>query len=317
MLYDIQRFNRLATQAAETGDLDDGVSMGAYLRSMGVGSAFREQYLIPMVAAIWSARPLSIEDFPARFLVGFMRNHGLLQVRDRPQWRTIVGGARSYVERLLEPLWDRVHRNCPVTSVTRYADHVEFRLGDGRLERFDQVVLAAHADQSLALLTDASAEERNVLSAFPYQLNEAALHTDTSLLPRRERAWASWNYQRESSGSKRVTVTYDLSRLQQLSTPSPLLLTLNRTSAIAPERLLKVIAYDHPAYTRASIEAQRKFDKINGVRRTYFCGAYWGYGFHEDGVNSALAVARYFGTSLDSCKAASTKDSSHIAVSRP
>ncbi len=317
MLYDIQRFNRLATQAAETGALDDGVSMGDYLASIGVGAAFREQYLVPMVAAIWSARPESIEGFPARFLVGFMRNHGLLQVHDRPQWRTIVGGARSYVKRLLEPLGDQVHRNCPVQAVTRRPDHVELRLGDGRVESFDQVVLAAHADQSLAMLTDASSDERQILSAFPYQLNEAALHTDTSLLPRRRRAWASWNYHRESTGTQRVTVTYDLSRLQGLSTPSPLLLTLNRTSAIAPDRLLQLISYHHPAYTRASIEAQRRFDEINGVRRTYFCGAYWGYGFHEDGVNSALAVARFFGRTWDSCTAASTKDSSRIAVSRP
>lgn len=317
MLSDILRFNRLATKAAAEGTLDDGVSMGNYLDRIGMGTAFREQYLVPMVAAIWSARPESIADFPARFLVGFMRNHGLLQVRDRPQWRTIVGGARNYVQRLLEPLGDRVHRHCPVQSVTRQADRVMLRLGDGRVEWFDHVVLATHADQSLAMLTDASADEQQILSAFPYQLNEAALHTDTSLLPRRERAWASWNYHREATGSRRVTVTYDLSRLQNLSTPSPLLLTLNRTSAVAPDRMLKVISYHHPAYTRASIEAQRRFDEINGVRRTYFCGAYWGYGFHEDGVNSALAVAKYFGRSLDSCTVASTKEASRIAVSRP
>ena len=317
MLVDIVRFNRLATRAAETGALDDGMPVGEFLDACRVATAFRDCYLVPMVAAIWSARPESILDFPARFLVGFMRNHGLLQVRDRPQWRTIAGGARNYVERLVQPLRDRIRLNAPVTGVSRFSDHVEVRTEQGGTERFDQVVIAAHADQALAMLADASPDEREILSAFPYQTNEAVLHTDTSLLPRRRRAWASWNYHRADDTSQAVTVTYDLTRLQRLGTPTPILLSLNRSSAVAPEQTLQKIIYRHPAYTRDSIAAQRRFDEINGVRRTYFCGAYWGYGFHEDGVNSALAVAKYFGKTLDSCTAASTKDESRIAATRP
>ncbi|MHB0959764.1 MAG: NAD(P)/FAD-dependent oxidoreductase [Pirellulaceae bacterium] len=317
MLYDIVRFNRRATQAAAHGTLEDGRSVGEFLDACGVSQAFREYYLVPMVAAIWSARPESILDFPARFLVGFLRNHGLLQVRDRPQWRTITGGARNYVERLVQPLRDRIRLNFPVTGVTRFSDHVEIRTVQGETERFDQVVMAVHADEALAMLADASPEERTILSAFPYQTNEAVLHTDTSLLPRRRRAWASWNYHRAADRSQAVTVTYDLTRLQQLGTPVPLLLSLNRSAAIAPKRILREIRYRHPAYTGDSIQAQRRYDEISGVRRTFFCGAYWGYGFHEDGVNSALAVAKYFGKTLNSCTAASMKDESRIAAIRP
>jgi predicted NAD/FAD-binding protein len=317
MLYDIVRFNRLATRAAETGALDDGMPVGAFLDECRVATAFREFYLVPMVAAIWSARPESILDFPARFLVGFLRNHGLLQVRDRPQWRTIVGGSRTYVERLVQPLRDRIQLNSPVTGVSRFPDRVEVCTARGETERFDQVVIAAHADQALAMLTDASPAERETLSAFPYQTNEAVLHTDASLLPRRRRAWASWNYHRADDASQAVSVTYDLTRLQRLGTTAPILLSLNRSSAVAPGQILQTISYRHPAYTRDSIAAQRRFDDINGVRRTYFCGAYWGYGFHEDGVNSALAVARYFGKTLESCTAVSMQDESRTAATPP
>jgi predicted NAD/FAD-binding protein len=188
------------------------------------------------------------------------------------------------------------------------------RDGTAETEVFDEVVFATHADQTLSMLTDVTVEERRVLSAFPYQTNDAVLHTDTSLLPRRTRAWASWNYTIPHDDQEAVSVTYDLSRLQNHDSPSPILLTLNRTTDIDPSKVLRRIQYMHPAYCLDSISAQREHDRISGTNRTHFCGAYWGYGFHEDGVNSALAVARHFGLSLDSCTAASTKDASRIAA---
>ncbi len=187
----------------------------------------------------------------------------------------------------------------------------------GDRDRFDQVVLAVHADQALAMLADASGEEREILAAFPYQPNEAVLHTDTSLLPHRRRAWASWNYHLSDQTGEPATLTYDLSRLQQLGTPLPVLLTLNRTEAIDRRKIIQRIVYSHPTYSRASIAAQLRFDEINGRRRTYYCGAYWGYGFHEDGVNSALAVAGYFGKNLESCTVVSMKDTSGTAAMSP
>ncbi len=314
LLWDIMRFNQASGRAIESGQLDDGTRVGDYLERLGLGDAFREHYLLPMVAAIWSARPESILDFPAKFLIGFLRNHGLLQLRDRPQWKTVSGGACCYVEQLVAPIRDRVRLSCPVESVTRHPDGVQIRTARGDAERFDQVVFASHADQTLAMLTDATSTEREVLASFPYQSNEAVLHTDTSLLPRRRRAWASWNYHLSSHVDEPATVTYDLSRLQRLGTPTPILLTLNRAAAISPESIIRRLTYHHPAYSRASIAAQRRFDEINGRRRTYFCGAYWGYGFHEDGVNSALAVAGYFGKNLESWTAASTKEKSLTAA---
>ena len=317
MLADIVRFNQAACRAMESGDLEDGTCVGAFLDRQGLGTAFREHYLVPMVAAIWSAQPASILEFPAQFLLGFLRNHGLLQMRDRPQWKTVSGGSRAYVEQLMAPLGDRIRLGCGARSVTRYDDHVQVTTTAGETQRFDQVVLAVHADQAVGLLSDATVAEREVLTAFPYQRNEAVLHTDISLLPQRRRAWASWNYHLSRQAGEPATLTYDLSRLQRLGTPRPVLLTLNRTEMVDPRAIIRRFEYHHPAYSRASIAAQRRGDEINGVRRTFFCGAYWGYGFHEDGVNSALTVARYFGKNLESCTAASTKDTSRIAVTSP
>ena len=307
MLVDIVRFNRAAIAAVESEVLDDGQTVADFLEPLGLGREFREQYLVPMVAAIWSARPASILGFTDRFMVGFLNNHGLLHLRERPVWRTVTGGSQQYVGRLTQPFRDRLRLNCPVASVRRLEEAVEVRTRAGDVERFDQVVLATHADQTLALLADPSEAEREVLGAFPYQLNEAVLHTDRTLLPRARRAWASWNYHLSSEDVPTVSVTYDLSRLQRLDTPTPVLLTLNGTQRISADRILQRLTYHHPAYSRDSIRAQQRFREINAVRRTHFCGAYWGYGFHEDGVNSALAVAEYFDRGLDSCTAASTK----------
>jgi predicted NAD/FAD-binding protein len=237
-----------------------------------------------------------------------------MQLRDRPQWRTIVGGSRNYIRALLEPLADQVRYRCPVAAVTRTEDDVVVTAAEGVAERFDEVVFASHADQTLKMLADATDAERQLLSAFPYQPNAAVLHTDTSLLPRRRRAWASWNYHISRGEEQAASVTYDLSRLQNHDSATPILLTLNATSEIDPTRIIRTFNYSHPAYSRESIAAQRRFGEISGRRRTHFCGAYWGFGFHEDGVNSALAVANDFGIGLEACTVASTKESSHIAV---
>ena len=237
-----------------------------------------------------------------------------MQIRDRPRWRTIVGGARSYVDSLLEPLLDRIRFRCPVASVARHEREVILTTADGLQERFDQVVFACHADQALSMLDDATYEEREVLGAFPYHANEAVLHTDTALLPKRRPAWASWNYHIPHGDEHAASVTYDLSRLQNHATRTPILLTLNATDEIAQSKIIRTFNYAHPAYSKDSISAQRRHRKISGQQRTHYCGAYWGYGFHEDGVNSALAVTAHFGIELNACTVASMKEASHIAV---
>jgi predicted NAD/FAD-binding protein len=314
MLRDISCFNQRGIRAAASGELEDGRTVGEFLRKCGVGRRFVDQYLVPMASAIWSSSPRAILDFPANFMIGFFANHGLMQMRDRPQWRTIVRGSRNYVEALLEPIRERVRLRCPVAAVSRSRDDVIVTPMDGQPERFDEVVFASHANQTLKMLTDVTRSERQILGAFPYQPNVAILHTDTRLLPKRRRAWASWNYHIPDGNDQSASVTYDLSRLQNHDSPSPILLTLNATECIDPDRILRNFSYHHPAYSRESISAQRRFKEISGRNRTHFCGAYWGYGFHEDGVNSALAVVKHFGIELDACTAVSTKESSHIAV---
>lgn len=310
MLRDILRFNRVATAAAESDQFETGQTVGDFIRQYGLGDAFVQQYFVPMTAAIWSAKPDAILQAPAKFMIGFCRNHGLLQLVNRPRWRTILGGSRSYVEALLSPLGDAVRTGCPVEHVVRREDGVRIVSRAGE-EDFDYVVFATHADQTLRMLgDDATSTERQLLTAFPYQANDAVLHTDESLMPRSERAWASWNYHIPCDEQETVSVTYDLSRLQGHDSPSPILLTLNRTQDIDPDKILRTFDYHHPAYSIDSIDAQRRAGEINGRRRSFFCGAYWGYGFHEDGVNSALAVAKYFHRNLESCIAASIPDES-------
>jgi predicted NAD/FAD-binding protein len=312
MLWDILRFNRDAA-ALRAEDLGDKTLRGL-LADSSSGTWFADKYLVPMAAAIWSCPPGRLLDFPAHFLLAFLRNHGLLQVHNRPQWQTVAGSARSYVDRLIAPFRDRIRTSCPVICVRRHEDHVLIQPQSGPPEVFERVILACHADQALALLPDADPEEREILQAFPYQPNLAVLHTDTALLPRRRRAWASWNYQIPAALEQPVAVTYDLSRLQNLQTPSPLLLTLNARERIEPGKVLDRFVFQHPVYTTNSLHAQERLRHRNGRRRTYFCGAYGGYGFHEDGVRSALDVTRHFGLSLEQWKVASTKAWSTTSV---
>lgn len=325
MLNDIARFNRCGSAAVASPDRRvaplsrgpmtplPGATVREFLGACGVGRRFVAHYLVPMSAAIWSASPQDILDFPAEFMLRFFANHGLMQLRDRPQWRTIIGGSRNYVRALLEPLQGLVRLGCPIESVARSDDRVIVKPKDAPYEVFEQVVFASHADQTLRMLSDPTHAERQILSAFPYQPNQAVLHTDVSLLPRRRRAWASWNYHIPRGSDQSASVTYDLSRLQNQNSATPILLTLNATDDIDPAKVLRTFEYEHPAFSRESIGAQRRFNEISGRRRTHFCGAYWGYGFHEDGACSALAVADHFGIDLDACTVASTKEPLRIA----
>jgi len=225
--------------------------------------------------------------FPAAFMAEFFDNHGMYSLRDRPRWLTVGGGARRYVEAISAPWRDRVRLGAPVRRIERLADRVRIEAEGCESEEFDQVVIAAHADQALAMLADPSEAEREVLGAIPYQRNEAVLHTDAALLPRRRAAWASWNFHLTERPAGRSTVTYWMNNLQRLRADRQYLVTLNRSGEIDPAAVLARFEYDHPVYTAAGVAAQARHAEISGARRTRYCGAYWGWGFHEDGVASA------------------------------
>jgi predicted NAD/FAD-binding protein len=236
--------------------------------------------------------------FPARFLAEFFDNHGMLGLRGRPRWRTISGGSERYVQSLTHAWRDRLRLGSPVQEIERREAEVLVRPRGGDAERFDEVVIATHSDQALALLVDPTDCEREILGAMPYQENEAVLHSDTRMLPRRRRAWASWNYHLLEQPSGRATVTYHMNSLQSLQADRELCVTLNRSEAINPAKVIRTIPYAHPVYTDAGVRAQERQGEISGHNRTHYCGAYWGWGFHEDGVVSGLAVAERFGAKL-------------------
>lgn len=297
MLRDILRFNRESLADLDSGRVPTSATLGDYLRERGYGQRFRDHYLVPMGAAIWST---SLEDmlaFPLAFFVRFFKNHGLLSVNDRPQWRVISGGSRSYVAPLTESFAERIRLACPVSRVERDADGVTVHSAAGA-ERFDQVVFACHSDQALTLLAEPSQAEREILGALPYADNEVVLHTDARLLPRRKLAWASWNYRLGGPAHQPAAVTYDMNRLQGIEAPETFCVSLNQTDAIDPARILARFTYAHPQYSLAGMQAQARWGEISGQQHSHFCGAYWANGFHEDGVVSALRVARAFGENL-------------------
>jgi predicted NAD/FAD-binding protein len=290
MLADVVRFNRTA-RALLTEEHPTDRSLAELLAEGRWSSRFVEWYLIPMGSSIWSADPSTFLDMPAVTFARFFDNHGLLDYGDQPSWRTVDGGSRRYVEAILAPLGDAVRLSSPVAKVTRRDDGVEIHTDMGP-ERFDHVVLATHSDQALRLLSDPSVPEREVLGAIRYQPNRATLHTDERLLPRSRRAWASWNYHRLADQPRLATLTYRMASLQGIDSAHEILVTLNRDDAIRDDRVLARFDYAHPVFDVAAIAAQRRHEELNGARRTWFCGAYWGYGFHEDGVQSARAVCR-------------------------
>ncbi|TDB01707.1 NAD(P)/FAD-dependent oxidoreductase [Halomonas marinisediminis] len=296
LLREILRFNHEAIRAMDEGALDPALTLGTWLEAHGFGAAFQKRYLLPMGAAIWSASLNDLRDFPLQFFVRFFRHHGLLSINHRPQWYTLVGGSRSYIPLLTAPYAGRIRLSTPVRGIRRLGDGVVVRSALG-VEHFDEVVMACHADQALALLEDPSPVEREVLGALTYQDNEVVLHTDTRLLPRRRRAWASWNYRLDGRDeTARVSVTYDMNILQRLAAPHTFCVTLNDSEAIAPEKVLGRFTYAHPQFTLAGEAAKTRHDEISGTAfHTHYCGAYWRNGFHEDGVWSALRVAHALG----------------------
>lgn len=288
MIRDILRFNSESLRLLEAGKLD--LSLADYLEQGGYSQEFMRQYLIPMGAAIWSAEPDMMEKMPATFFVRFFGNHGLLNIKDRPVWRVIKGGSRQYVDRLVAAHRDRIRLSSPVTSIVRQADRVIVHAAGMEPESFDYVFLACHSDQALRLLAEPTSAEREILGTIPYQPNEAILHTDESLMPRRKLAWGAWNYHIPTTDNPRVEVTYHLNRLQGLTTSRQFFVTLNGEDRIRPDAIRRRFTYEHPVFTSDGVSAQRRHAEINGMNRTFYCGAYWRNGFHEDGVISALAA---------------------------
>jgi predicted NAD/FAD-binding protein len=291
MIRDILRFNESAL--SEASRLDASVTLGEFLSANGYGREFVDNYLVPMAAAIWSAEPVSVLEMPVDFIVRFFANHGLLQINDRPVWRVVKGGSRQYVNRLVSGHRDRIRLNSPVNSIRRIGDCIELHSASGGREVFDFVFVACHSDQALSLIGDATPAEREVLGAIRYQPNEAILHTDESLMPKRRRAWAAWNYHIPRDSSRHVSVTYNMNILQGLEAPSQYLVTLNNDQHIRSNRIIRRVKYDHPVFSRESVAAQQRQAELN-QDRTFFCGAYWRNGFHEDGVVSALNALGHF-----------------------
>ena len=277
----------------------DGPSLGAWVEELGFSRAFIDKLIVPQASAVWSADPRQMWTFPARFLVEFFANHGMLGLRDRPRWRTVTGGSAQYVKNLTEPFRHRLHLGTPVQAIHRAPDHVLVKPCNAEPQRFDEVVLATHSDQALKLLADPTDRELELLRAIPYQPNEAVLHTDQTLLPRRRRAWASWNYHLLAEPPGKTTVTYHMNRLQTLRAEREFCVTLNHTERIDPDAVIRKIDYAHPVYTPEGAAAQARHAEISGAHtRTHYCGAYWGWGFHEDGVVSGLRVAERWGARL-------------------
>ena len=316
MLRDILRFNR-DSLALLAGD-DDSLTVGEYLARSRYCREFSEQYLLPMGSAIWSCPPQAFSQFPMRFVVEFYRNHGLLSVASRPTWRVVCGGSKTYVNELARPFQHRIRLNTPVLALRRFEEHLEIVTAQCGRQQFDHVVFACHSDQALRILgAEATVIERNLLGAFPYESNMAVLHTDVSVLPRRRRAWAAWNYHIRADHPEKAVVTYNMNLLQGLCSKQVFCVTLNGEDEIAPDRVLRRIEYQHPIYTTRRKAAQRRHEELLDANRTSFCGAYWGNGFHEDGVVSALAVCRALEARGALCTAESSKELSGISGAHP
>ena len=285
MLRDFFRFNREAQQLIGM----DGMapSLGEWLEQRNFSRHFIDRLIVPQASAVWSADPRQMWSFPASFMAEFFGNHGMYSLRGRPRWRTIRGGSIRYVEAISAPWRDRVRLGAPVRRVERLPDGVLVEAEGCETELFDEVVIAAHSNQALRMLGDPTEAEREILGAIPYQPNEAVLHTDTSLMPRRRRAWASWNFHLTETPVERTTVTYWMNKLQSLPGNRHLLLTLNQRAAIDPDLVIDRFLYDHPVYTQEGVHAQQRHGEVSGADRIHYCGAYWGWGFHEDGVVSA------------------------------
>ncbi|MEM6483765.1 MAG: FAD-dependent oxidoreductase [Pseudomonadota bacterium] len=289
MVRDILRFNKESLADLESGRLSEDESLGSYLERNRYSPSFKDDYLIAMGSAIWSADCASMLDFPAQFFIRFFKNHGLLSVKNRPQWHVIEGGSREYIRPLCRRFEERINLDTPIERILRDAAGVTLASADQEW-RFDQVVIATHSDQALALVDSPSEAESEILGALPYQSNDVVLHTDTRLLPQNRKTWSSWNY-RLGVSDTRAVLTYNMNILQRLNAPETFCVTLNDTASINPHRILGRFTYEHPVFSLDGMKAQKRWSEINGHNNTWYCGAYWHNGFHEDGVVSALRVA--------------------------
>ena len=297
MLRDIQRFNKEALRDLQEERIDSTTTLDDYLKAGGYGERFILHYIVPMGAAIWSMSMADMLGFPLQLFVRFFKNHGLLSINNRPQWQVIEGGSSAYIEPLTASFRERIRLNCAVTRVERDEEGVVIHSAAG-IERFDKVVFACHSDQALKLLAAPSDAEQSILGALPYADNEVVLHTDTRLLPQRKLAWASWNYRLGGPGHTRAAVTYDMNILQGIQSDITFCVSLNQSAGISPFKVLAKYTYAHPQYSLAAVAAQGRWEELNGIEHTWYCGAYWANGFHEDGVVSALRVAHAFGEQL-------------------
>jgi predicted NAD/FAD-binding protein len=299
MIRDILRFNKQTVEMLDNDTIPDALTLGEFVKQYGYGDRFVNHYIVPMGASIWSASVDVIMEFPLRFFLKFFNNHGMLSVDNRPEWRVISGGSKSYIEPLIQSFKDNIHLNSPIVSVKRSDENVVIKTLSGDKHEFDQVVFACHSDQALGMLDEPTQDEDDILGAIPYQQNEVVLHTDRRLMPKRKLAWAAWNYHIPQRHSEYAMVTYHMNALQNLhDAPDDFMVTLNRTAEIAPGKIIDKYDYAHPVFTMDGIAAQQRHSEINNKNRSHFCGAYWFSGFHEDGVNSALRVAKTFGIEL-------------------
>jgi predicted NAD/FAD-binding protein len=319
MIYDILRFNKQSRQLLK--ETDSQVTLSDYLRQNRYSDTFTQHYIVPMGRAIWSATESSMLSFPARFFVEFFDKHGFLNVSNRPVWRAIKGGSREYARKLVASYQHRIRLNTPIVGVKRTADKICTRSRAGEVEAHDYVVFACHSDQALRLLEHPSPTEQQVLGAFAYQENEVLMHTDERLLPHKSLARAAWNYHLLDRKQDRLALTYDMNVLQNLDAPQKFLVTLNRNQDIDARKVLGSYVYHHPVYTPNAVMAQQRYAEVNGVNRTFYCGAYWGYGFHEDGVVSAQRMLQQFNAienvHSDSSGAVLAQSSSRVVYEPP
>jgi predicted NAD/FAD-binding protein len=301
LVRDILKFNKACKRLAATHDDTDDKTLIEFINELGLSSTFVYNYILPMCAAIWSSSVEDTKGFPLRFFLQFFNNHGLLNVTDRPQWYSIVGGSHQYIKPLTKGFEDNIRLNTPIKAVRKLKQGVEITPIDGEAELYDEVIFACHSDQALSMLEQPSAAQMDILSAIPYAMNEVVLHTDTQILPQRRLAWASWNYKLTGSAneqSKPASVTYNMNILQKIDADKTFCVTLNNTDQIDPAKILGTYQYAHPQYNMAMVNAQQRRTEICGTDGLHFCGAYWYNGFHEDGVRSALDVCKRFGKQL-------------------
>lgn len=297
MLYEMYRFGK---KSDSTGlGLDVSITLGTYLRSENYSNEFINYFIIPMGAAIWSTPANKVLDMPAYFFIKFFYNHGMLEIINRPKWWVIKDGSSAYIKKIIKGFESKINLSSPIRTVSRLDNGIEIETANSKKPLiFDAVVFATHSDQALGMLKDPTEKEKDILSSIPYQKNEVLLHTDSSVLPKRKLAWASWNYQLDSNPESPVVLTYNMNILQSLDCDETFCVTLNDHQSVDKSKVLKKITYHHPLFTVDGIEAQKRKLEISGVNNTYYCGAYWHNGFHEDGVASAIEVCKHFGEQI-------------------